>query len=50
MHIPDTGHTPGLAEPDHIWCVSQWLADHQALGRELSSSYATSKHHFACWS
>lgn len=40
MHIPQTGHTPALAEPNHIWCVSQWLADHDALGRELSSPYS----------
>lgn len=40
IHIPHTGHTPALAEPNHIWCVSQWLADHQSLGRELSSPYS----------
>lgn len=40
MHIPHTGHTPALAEPNHIWCVGQWLADHDSLGRELSSPYS----------
>lgn len=40
MHIPHTGHTPALAEPNHIACVSQWLADPAALGRELCSPYS----------
>lgn len=42
LHIPHTGHTPALAEPNHIGCISQWMADHLALGRELSSPYSIS--------
>jgi pimeloyl-ACP methyl ester carboxylesterase len=40
MHVPQTGHTPALAEPNHIWCVQQWLLNHRAMGREFSSPYS----------
>ncbi len=40
LHIPHTGHTPALAESNHIWCINQWLADSNSLGRELSSPYS----------
>ena len=40
MHIPDTGHTPALAEPNHIWCIQQWLLGNPMLGREFSSPYS----------
>ena len=40
MHIPHTGHTPALAESNHIWCIHQWLLNQGALGREFSSPYS----------
>jgi pimeloyl-ACP methyl ester carboxylesterase len=39
MHIPHTGHTPALVDPNHIGCIQQWLSDSQSLGRELCSPY-----------
>jgi hypothetical protein len=40
MHIPNTGHTPTLTEPNHIWCIRQWLRDDSQLVREFSSPYS----------
>ena len=40
MHVPETGHTPALAEPNHIWCVHQWLLNRDIFGREFSSPYS----------
>lgn len=40
MHIPFTGHTPTLSDPNHIACIGAWLRDDPALTREFSSPYA----------
>jgi pimeloyl-ACP methyl ester carboxylesterase len=40
MHIPDTGHTPALAESNHLWMIEQWLLDSPMLGNEFSSPYS----------
>jgi pimeloyl-ACP methyl ester carboxylesterase len=36
MHVPDTGHTPVLADRNQIWFIQQWLRD----GRELAGEWS----------
>lgn len=40
MHIPDTGHTPALAEPNHLCLIRRWLGDDPALAGEFSAPYS----------
>lgn len=40
MHIPATGHTPALAESNHIWLIEQWMGASPMLGSEFSSPYS----------
>lgn len=39
MHVPDTGHTPALADANHIGCICEWLRGSAVLTREFSSAY-----------
>ncbi len=39
MHVPDTGHTPALADANHIGCIREWLRGSAVLTREFSSPY-----------
>ncbi len=40
MHVPATGHTPALADPNHIACIRDWLRDASHFAAEFSSGYA----------
>lgn len=40
MHVPHTGHTPALADPNHIALIRDWLNAGTSLGREFSAPYA----------
>lgn len=37
MHVPHTGHTPVLDDPNHIAFIRDWLAGGQGLGREFTA-------------
>ena len=43
MHVPDTGHTPLLADRNHIAFIRQWLAGQAPDGREWSVLHAASR-------
>jgi len=43
MHIPQTGHTPLLADRNHIDFIRQWLADAGPEGREWTALYAPAR-------
>jgi pimeloyl-ACP methyl ester carboxylesterase len=43
MHVPDTGHTPLLADRNHIGFVRQWLDGQVAAGSEWSVLHATTR-------
>lgn len=43
MHIPDTGHTPLLADRNQIWFIRQWLLDDPAEGREWTVLHAAAR-------
>lgn len=36
MHVPETGHTPSLSDPNQIWFIKEWLEDSGGLCREWS--------------
>jgi hypothetical protein len=40
MHVPLTGHTPTLSDPNHIWCMREWLREDSPITREFSSFYS----------
>ncbi len=40
MHIPDTGHTPLLADRNQIWFVRQWLLGNATEGGEWTVLHA----------
>jgi pimeloyl-ACP methyl ester carboxylesterase len=40
MHVPDTGHTPLLADRNQIWFIRQWLFAREATGGELTVVHA----------
>jgi len=40
MHVPDTGHTPLLADRNQIWFIRQWLLAREATGGELTVMHA----------
>lgn len=41
MHVPATGHTPALADANHIGSIRDWLCGGAVLSREFSSPYQT---------
>jgi pimeloyl-ACP methyl ester carboxylesterase len=41
MHVPATGHTPALADGNHIGCIREWLCESTSLTHEFSSAYQT---------
>ena len=43
MHVPDTGHTPLLADRNHINFIRQWLRGEAPEGREWSVLHATAR-------
>jgi len=43
MHVPDTGHTPLLADRNHIDFIRQWLAGQAPEGREWSVLHADTR-------
>jgi pimeloyl-ACP methyl ester carboxylesterase len=47
MHVPDTGHTPLLADRNHIAYVRQWLQGQAPEGAEWSVLHATARESFA---
>ncbi|WP_158219674.1 alpha/beta fold hydrolase [Ideonella sp. A 288] len=46
MHVPDTGHTPLLADRNHIDFIRQWLDGRPPEGREWSVLHAPSREAF----
>jgi len=44
MHVPNTGHTPALADPHHIELIRAWLKGDPSLGTEFSAPYAPVLH------
>jgi pimeloyl-ACP methyl ester carboxylesterase len=47
MHVPDTGHTPLLADRNQIGFIRQWLAGEVPAHREWSVLHATPREAFA---
>ncbi len=43
MHVPDTGHTPLLADRNHIEFVRQWLAGVGPAGQSWSVLHAAAR-------
>jgi pimeloyl-ACP methyl ester carboxylesterase len=37
MHVPNTGHTPVLDDPNHISFIRDWLRGDSTIGREFSA-------------
>ncbi len=46
MHIPETGHTPLLADRNHIDFIRQWLDGRGPEGREWTALYAQAREAF----
>ncbi|MFN0299672.1 MAG: alpha/beta fold hydrolase [Burkholderiales bacterium] len=40
MHVPDTGHTPVLADRNQIWFIRDWLSDGGNAAREWTVLHA----------
>ena len=40
MHVPDTGHTPVLADRNQIWFIRDWLAGDARRGTEWTVLHA----------
>lgn len=40
MEVPRTGHTPVLSEPNHIWCIREWLRTDSAIAGDFCSDYS----------
>jgi pimeloyl-ACP methyl ester carboxylesterase len=40
MHVPDTGHTPLLADRNQIWFIRQWLLGRETAGAEWTVMHA----------
>lgn len=40
MRVPDTGHTPVLADRNHIWFIQNWLDESDVLGAEWTALHA----------
>ena len=43
MHVPDTGHTPVLADRNQIWFIREWLRENDRVAREWSVLHAPSR-------
>jgi pimeloyl-ACP methyl ester carboxylesterase len=43
MHVPDTGHTPVLADRNQIWFIEQWLRDSLELASEWTVLHAAKR-------
>ena len=43
MHVPDTGHTPVLADRNQIWFIQQWLLDSADVAAEWTVLHAPSR-------
>lgn len=41
MHIPDTGHSPLLADRNHTWFIREWLLHPQRLCGEWTALHAS---------
>ena len=46
MHVPDTGHTPVLADRNQIWFIREWLRENDQVTREWSVLHAPSREPF----
>jgi len=46
MHVPDTGHTPVLADRNQIWFIQQWLRENREVSGELTILHAPSRETF----
>ena len=40
MHVPRTGHTPVLAESNHIACIREWLRPGSMIAGDFCSDYS----------
>src|SRR4051812_8935364 len=40
MEVPRTGHTPVLSEPNHIWCIREWLHAESRIAGHFCSDYS----------
>ena len=43
MHVPDTGHTPVLADRNQIWFIREWLCETDHVPREWSVLHSASR-------
>jgi pimeloyl-ACP methyl ester carboxylesterase len=43
MHVPDTGHTPVLADRNQIWFIQQWLRDSADVAAEWTVLHAPAR-------
>lgn len=43
MHVPDTGHTPVLADRNHIACIRDWLAGGDDFGEMFTVLHAPAR-------
>jgi pimeloyl-ACP methyl ester carboxylesterase len=46
MHVPDTGHTPVLADRNQIWFIGEWLRENDHVAQEWSVLHAPSREPF----
>ena len=46
VHVPDTGHTPVLADRNQIWFIREWLRENDRLARECTVLHAPSREPF----
>lgn len=46
MHVPDTGHTPVLADRNQIWFIREWLRENDRVAREWTVLHAPSRQPF----
>ena len=46
MHVPDTGHTPVLADRNQIWFILEWLRESDRAAREWTVLHAPSREPF----
>jgi len=43
MHVPDTGHTPVLADRNHTWFIREWLRGNDCLTQEWTVLHAAGR-------
>lgn len=46
MHVPDTGHTPVLADRNQTWFIGEWLRENVCLAQEWTVLHAASRVRF----